>query len=108
MTGKTVVRVIIEDGRATGVEFYESAGDQAGHTQLVRAKKQVVLTAGAFGSPVILERSGVGNKKVLEKAGIDIKVELPGVGSEYRNHQVNHLALRPNRSKEKTDRLIHV
>ena len=50
---------------------------------VARAKKLVVLSAGAFGSPAILERSGIGRKDVLERNGIEQKVDLPMVGENY-------------------------
>ena len=48
-----------------------------------RASRLVVVSAGAFGSPSILERSGIGAKSVLEKNGINQIVDLPGVGENY-------------------------
>ena len=48
------------------------------------AKRLVVVSGGAFGSPAILERSGIGAKAVLEKAGVKQVVDLPGVGEHYQ------------------------
>jgi len=42
------------------------------------------LSAGAFGSPGILERSGIGAKDVLERVGVKQRVDLPGVGDNYQ------------------------
>ena len=50
----------------------------------LRASKLVVVSAGAFGSPAILERSGIGAEAVLKRCGIEQLVELPGVGENYR------------------------
>jgi alcohol oxidase len=50
----------------------------------VRATKLVVISAGAFGSPTILERSGVGAEAVLKRCGIEQLVNLPGVGENYQ------------------------
>lgn len=74
------------DGRAAGVEFVRNAqvlpdADDAPRT--ARAKKLVVLSAGGFGSPAILERSGIGKKEVLERNGIEQVVDLPMVGENY-------------------------
>lgn len=58
----------------------------ADKTQLktVRAKRLVVISAGTFGSPGVLERSGIGAKDVLDKAGVEQIVDLPGVGEHYQ------------------------
>jgi len=60
-------------------------GRNQGVTELkiVRATRLVVVAAGAFGSPSILERSGIGAKYILEKNGISQIVDLPGVGENY-------------------------
>ncbi|KAI0089317.1 hypothetical protein BDY19DRAFT_945207 [Irpex rosettiformis] len=68
---------------ATGVDF-----THGGKTYSVKAKKEVLLSAGGLQSPVILERSGIGRKDVLEKAGIPVKLELPGVGENLQEHIV--------------------
>ena len=54
--------------------------------RVVRAKQLVVLSAGPFGSPAILERSGIGGKAVLERNGITQVVDLPGVGENVQEH----------------------
>lgn len=48
------------------------------------ARRLVVLSAGAFGSPAILERSGVGSREILDKVGVKQVVDLPGVGESYQ------------------------
>ncbi|KAJ6543116.1 alcohol oxidase-like protein [Mycena capillaripes] len=84
-----VNRVIIEDGAATGVEYlfdsrvHESCPQDI---RIVKARKLVVVSAGAMGSSLILERSGIGRKDVLERAGIPVVAELPGVGENYHDH----------------------
>lgn len=55
--------------------------EQTVHT--VRANRLVVLSAGAMGSSLILERSGIGAASILGKFGIKQIVDLPGVGKEY-------------------------
>jgi alcohol oxidase len=50
----------------------------------VIASKLIVVSAGAFGSPTILERSGIGAKAVLKRCGIEQLVNLPGVGENYQ------------------------
>jgi alcohol oxidase len=51
---------------------------------ILRATKLVVISAGAFGSPAILERSGIGADAVLKRCGVGQLVDLPGVGENFR------------------------
>ncbi|KAJ7919188.1 hypothetical protein B0H13DRAFT_1606395, partial [Mycena leptocephala] len=55
----------------------------------VKARKFVVVAAGAMGSRLILERSGIGHKDILERAGIPVVSEIPGVGENYQDHSVS-------------------
>ena len=77
------------DDRATGVAFilnplfHPDASDLT-ETRTVRGRKLVVLSAGSFGTPGILERSGIGAKGVLESVGVKQRVDLPGVGENYQ------------------------
>ena len=70
------------NGRAVGVE-YVSEDDATRSNVIVKASRLVVIAAGAFGSPAILERSGIGSKEILDKNGIPQVVDLPGVGEHY-------------------------
>ncbi len=76
-----VQRIIIEDGRAVGVEF-----KQKKNIYTVRAKREVLLSAGAFQSPQILMLSGIGDQTELEQHGIQVQHHLPGVGKNLHDH----------------------
>ncbi|KAF9036276.1 alcohol oxidase-like protein [Panaeolus papilionaceus] len=82
LTKSLVDTIIIEDGQAVGVRYYSLENPEAGVT-FKCASKLVVLGAGAFGSPAILERSGIGSAKVLQPLGVPQIVDLPGVGENY-------------------------
>ena len=72
--------------RAVGIEYVDDKiGRAKGTSELfvARASRLVVLSAGAFGSPSILERSGIGSKDVLTRNNIQQLVDLPGVGEHY-------------------------
>ena len=58
--------------------------DGPAETHTVRGTRLVVISAGALGSPGILERSGIGGKEVLEGVGVKQRVDLPGVGENYQ------------------------
>ncbi|KAJ6597795.1 alcohol oxidase [Mycena vulgaris] len=66
---------------ATGVEFQKD-----GQLHTVSASKEVILCAGAFQTPQLLELSGIGDKEVLGAHGIPVLVDLPGVGSNLQDH----------------------
>jgi len=76
-----VTRIVFEGKTATGIEC--KIGDK---TSVYSAKKEVILSAGAIGSPQLLQVSGVGPRKILEAAGIDLLHELPGVGENLQDH----------------------
>ena len=57
-----------------------------GGTRLLRARKEVVLSAGAVGSPHILQCSGVGPRALLAEHGVEARVDLPGVGGNLQDH----------------------
>jgi len=86
MTRAQVRRVRIEnrDGRrrATGVQLRQS--DQ--HGRVIGARREVVLAAGAIGSPQVLQLSGIGPAKLLERCGIAVVHDLPGVGENLHDH----------------------
>jgi alcohol oxidase len=78
---------LFSENRATGVAYTLNPPlhpDGPRDTRTVRATKLVLVSAGAFGSPGILERSGIGAKDVLKHVGVEQRVDLPGVGENYQ------------------------
>ena len=84
--GVLVERVVVEDGRATAVEF-----THGGERLRAEVSGEVVLSAGAIGSPALLERSGIGDGARLQGLGIATVADLPGVGENLQDH----LQIRP-------------
>ncbi|KCZ93898.1 choline dehydrogenase [Hyphomonas johnsonii] len=78
-----VTRVLIENGRATGVEVVEGIGSL---TQVIKADVEVVVCAGAVQSPQILMLSGIGNPEHLDRFSIPAKVKSMGVGQNLQDH----------------------
>lgn len=76
-----VDRLIVENGRTVGVRF-----TQNGQEIEARAKGEVVLCAGAVGSPHLLQRSGIGPAEWLSAAGVDITLDRQGVGRNLQDH----------------------
>uniref|UniRef100_UPI000A7355F6 GMC family oxidoreductase n=1 Tax=Neptunicoccus sediminis TaxID=1892596 RepID=UPI000A7355F6 len=88
-----VQNLILQDGRCTGVRF--KAGDEIHE---VMADAEVILSAGAIGSPQILMLSGIGPKDALESLGISVAHDLPGVGKNLQDHlmaPVAHVCTQP-------------
>ncbi|KAJ7226758.1 alcohol oxidase-like protein, partial [Mycena pura] len=89
LDGCLVARILTEDGVATGVEYlfdkrvYPSAPQDR---RTVRARKLVLLAAGALNSPLVLERSGIGRADALAHLGVPLVSALPGVGENYQDH----------------------
>ncbi|KAL0572779.1 hypothetical protein V5O48_009192 [Marasmius crinis-equi] len=80
----TVTRIIFDSNHtATGVEYAET---KDGERFTVGVKKEVIVTAGAVGSPQVLMLSGVGPKDVLTAANVPVQFELPGVGQHLQDH----------------------
>ena len=82
MTGVHCKRIVIENDRATGVEFMTGRSN----TLLAHATKEIILSAGTFESPKLLLLSGIGAKDGLHQHGIELKKDLPGVGKNLQDH----------------------
>lgn len=70
--------------------------DKAGNARTIEAKREVIVSAGAYCTPAILLRSGIGAAGELEKVGIECKADLPGVGKNLLDHLVNFDLPLPN------------
>lgn len=81
MTDATVARVVIKDKHATGVELLVSDGKR-----YVPARREVILSGGAVGSPQVLLLSGIGDGAALRALGIAVEHDLPAVGKNYHDH----------------------
>jgi choline dehydrogenase-like flavoprotein len=81
LTHAVSAKVLFEGRRACGVSYYQ--GEQL---KEVRARREVILASGAFGSPQLLQLSGIGAGEELKKLGIPVVNELPGVGRNLQDH----------------------
>jgi choline dehydrogenase-like flavoprotein len=82
-TGAAATRIVVERGRATGVEYVERNGTAR---QTARAQTEVLVTAGAIGSPKLLLLSGIGPPDEVQALGIEPVHDLPGVGRNLQDH----------------------
>lgn len=94
LSGVEVLDLTIERGRVTGVNVIND-----GATQRLGCRAEVVLSAGAIGSPRILLASGVGPAGELKAAGIEPVANLPGVGKNLRDHVDGMITVRSNSRK---------
>lgn len=93
LTGAHVSRLLIENGRATGVQFMRDAA-----TQTARADAEVILAGGTVNSPQVLMLSGIGPANDLSPLGIVVVRDLPGVGQNLQDHpmvSVGYLCTQP-------------
>ncbi len=98
-----VTKVVIEDGRATGVEVRDVSkkaqkSGAGGATRTVRAGKEVILAAGFVGSAQILMLSGVGHAQHLRDHGVDVVADLP-VGDNLHDHMFHALTFHATSSQ---------
>jgi len=81
-TGCLVHRVIVKDGRATGVAYSQKKWP----VKIVDADSEVLVTAGAIGTPKLMMLSGIGRAEHLREMGVDVVHDLPGVGENLHDH----------------------
>jgi choline dehydrogenase len=88
-TNAHATRVVIENGRASGVEFLCN-----GVPQVARARGEVVVCGGVYGSPQLLQLSGLGPAENLQQYGVPVLRDIPGVGADLQDHFYVRLAFR--------------
>ena len=90
VSGALVTRILVEDGRAVGVAYRLGGRED----EEAPASREVVLAAGAIGSPQLLQLSGIGPRDLLEGVGVELVHELSGVGANLQDHLANGLLVR--------------
>jgi len=101
-TGAHATRVLVDDGRCTGVEYLQEAGAPAGDARgrrlpgvdddgaaglrTARAAAEVIVCTGAIETPKLLVLSGIGDAQRVRDLGLDVVAHLPGVGENFHNH----------------------
>jgi choline dehydrogenase-like flavoprotein len=77
-TGAQVRRVVVEKGRATGLEMLDGI--------VLTASREVIVSSGAIGSPWLLQLSGIGPADHLRAVGVPVALDQPGVGANLQDH----------------------
>jgi choline dehydrogenase-like flavoprotein len=88
-TKAQATRVLIEDGRAVGVEYIRNGARQG-----ARARGEVIVCGGVYGSPQLLQLSGLGPGALLREHGIPVVRDMPAVGADLQDHFYVRLAFR--------------
>jgi choline dehydrogenase len=86
-------RVLIEAGRAVGVEYQSPRG-----REVARARREVIIAGGAYGSPQLLQLSGLGPAEHLRELGIEVARDMPAVGANLHDHFCTYLMWRCSRA----------
>ncbi|MDC6485563.1 choline dehydrogenase [Luminiphilus sp.] len=81
VTRAEVERLVLSGDRVTGVQYRSKD-----KTVTASARREVVVSAGSVGSPLLLQRSGIGPAAVLKAAGVEVRHDLPGVGENLQDH----------------------
>ncbi len=81
LTNLTVLRILITNGEATGVEVLDRA-----QKRVIRARREVILSAGALASPQLLLLSGIGDGSEVRQLGLPLVADTPGVGKNLQDH----------------------
>lgn len=89
LTGHPVTRIVVQDGRATGVEVQVD-----GRRRVIRARREVILSAGAYGSPQLLLLSGIGDPVELAARGVTPVHALRAVGRNLQDHPAASVSVR--------------
>lgn len=82
ITGRSVTRIVVEKGRAVGVEL----GAAGGASETIRCERDVIVSSGTIGSARLLMLSGIGPADHLTSVGVPVVHDLPGVGSNLQDH----------------------
>ncbi|HVH76193.1 MAG TPA: GMC family oxidoreductase N-terminal domain-containing protein [Stellaceae bacterium] len=87
VTKALVRRILLDGNRAVGVEY-----QRGGAVQQAEAEGEVILAAGAIGSPHLLQLSGIGAADHLARVGIQVRHALPGVGQNLQDHYIARIS----------------
>ncbi len=90
-TNAQATKLLLECGRAVGLNYVAGPGEAA---RSVRARREVILAAGAINTPKLLQISGIGPARLLKNLGIEVAHHLPGVGANLQDHYMIHLVQR--------------
>src|SRR6201999_2242307 len=101
-TSAQAQRILFEGRRAAGVEYRQGASIKA-----ARARKEVLVSSGAYNSPQLLQLSGVGPADLLKQHGIGVVLDAPGVGHDLQDHLQVRVVMRCSQKITLNDVVAH-
>jgi choline dehydrogenase len=101
-TSALAQRILFEGRRARAVEYRQS-----GALRTARARREILVSSGAYNSPQLLQLSGVGPAQLLKQHGIDVVLDAPGVGNDLQDHLQVRLVTRCSQPVTLNDVLNH-
>jgi choline dehydrogenase len=101
-TGALAQRLLFDGRRARAVEYRQN-----GALKTARARKEILVSSGAYNSPQLLQLSGVGPAELLKTHGIDVVLDAPGVGNDLQDHMQVRLVMRCAQRITLNDTLNH-
>ncbi len=101
-TSALAQRILFEGRRATGIEYRQN-----GALRTARARKEILISSGAYNSPQLLQLSGVGPAELLKSHGIDVVLDAPGVGNDLQDHMQVRIVMRCSQPITLNDVLNH-
>jgi choline dehydrogenase len=88
-TSALAQRILFEGRRAAGIEYRQN-----GALRTARARKEILISSGAYNSPQLLQLSGVGPAELLKSHGINVVLDAPGVGNDLQDHMQVRIVMR--------------
>ena len=101
-TSALAQRILFEGRRAVAIEYRK-----AGSMRTARARKEILISGGAYNSPQLLQLSGVGPAELLRKHGIDVVLDAPGVGQDLQDHMQVRMVMRCTKKITLNDIINH-
>jgi choline dehydrogenase len=88
-TSALAQRILFEGRRAVGLEYRQGSA-----VRTAKARKEILVSSGAYNSPQLLQLSGVGPAELLRKHGVDVVLDAPGVGNDLQDHMQVRIVMR--------------
>ena len=88
-TAALAQRILFDGRRAAGIEYRQN-----GALRTAKARREILISSGAYNSPQLLQLSGVGPAELLKSHGIDVVLDAPGVGNDLQDHMQVRIVMR--------------